>query len=349
MADDLGVKVNIDLGSTKTFEAKIKQYTPKNKIKVDIDIDQKTLNKLNEYAKAVKQINKAANGEISKTTGASATSPKSLKTIKDYSSQILTIQKSLSKFKINNKDLITRSDGLKKALVDFEQLNDKFLTTTSRGKELQNELNNLRSSFANLDVLATEAKKNVSNENLFASIEKRVRSLNVEVENYLNTNKRVANSSIGKSMANVASGLTLDSTSADIEKARARFYELQLQAKQLGLESETAGQKLRKLFNEHMNTAIAMAGIHALQQAFVQLWQAIQDVDAAMTELKKVTNETEATYERFLSEAATRAKNIGSSLSDVIQSTADFARLGYGLDEATSLADSANIYKNVGD
>ena len=95
MADDLGVKVNIDLGSTKTFEAKIKQYTPKNKIKVDIDIDQKTLNKLNEYAKAVKQINNVGSNTTNKTIGSSAVNQKSLKTIKDYSSQILTIQKNL--------------------------------------------------------------------------------------------------------------------------------------------------------------------------------------------------------------------------------------------------------------
>lgn len=323
MADDLGVKVNIDLGSTKTFEAKIKQYTPKNKIKVDIDIDQKTLNKLNDYAKAVKQINKSGATAFSGVSGSSTINSKSVKSLQDYSDQILKIQRKFSSFKISTKDLLPRSNELQNAIANFEQLNNKFLATTSTGKELESEFKNLKNSFDDLRVVEKNARTNAASSKTIAFVKNSIKSLNVEMENYLHTNKRVANSSIGESIRSVLSGLKTGSTSTDVLEARARIHELQLQAKQLGLESETTGQKLRKLFNEHMNTAVAMAGVHALQQAFIQLWQAIQDVDAAMTELKKVTNETEATYDRFLSNAAVRAKNIGSSLSDVIQSTAD--------------------------
>ena len=73
------------------------------------------------------------------------------------------------------------------------------------------------------------------------------------------------------------------------------------------------------------------------------------ELDTAMTELKKITNETDATYGRFLTKAAARAKALGATLSDVINATADFARLGYGIDEASKIADAAIIYKNVGD
>jgi phage-related minor tail protein len=36
-------------------------------------------------------------------------------------------------------------------------------------------------------------------------------------------------------------------------------------------------------------------------------------------------------------------------MKDFTQATADFARLGYDLDEASSLAEAANVYMNVGD
>ena len=47
--------------------------------------------------------------------------------------------------------------------------------------------------------------------------------------------------------------------------------------------------------------------------------------------------------------ASTRASELGASLSDIVNATADFARLGYNIEEASSLADAATVYKNVGD
>lgn len=73
------------------------------------------------------------------------------------------------------------------------------------------------------------------------------------------------------------------------------------------------------------------------------------ELDTAMTELKKVTDETDATYNKFLENASSRAEKLGASLSDVVTASADFARLGYDIDDASELADVATIYKNVGD
>lgn len=84
-------------------------------------------------------------------------------------------------------------------------------------------------------------------------------------------------------------------------------------------------------------------------QSIKKMVNASIELDTAMTELKKVTNETDATYSKFLSNAANRAKELGASLTDTVSATADFARLGFSLDDASSLADAATVYKNVGD
>ena len=76
---------------------------------------------------------------------------------------------------------------------------------------------------------------------------------------------------------------------------------------------------------------------------------AVTRLDTAMTELKKVTDETDATYETFFSNAATQAKQIGTTMSDYISSTADFARLGYSLEDSEELATVASVYFNVAD
>lgn len=76
---------------------------------------------------------------------------------------------------------------------------------------------------------------------------------------------------------------------------------------------------------------------------------AVKDIDTAMTELRKVTSETEVAYTQFLDKATVRAKTLGATVTDTVNATADFARLGYTLEASSRLADSALVYKNVGD
>ena len=68
-----------------------------------------------------------------------------------------------------------------------------------------------------------------------------------------------------------------------------------------------------------------------------------------MTELKKVTDETDASYKQFLEDAAGTSGIIGSTISDFTEATANFARLGYSMEEAASMAETAIVYKNVAD
>ena len=81
----------------------------------------------------------------------------------------------------------------------------------------------------------------------------------------------------------------------------------------------------------------------------IRMVESVRTLDAAMTELRKVTDETSSTYSKFLDDATVRAKNLGATIADTVNASADFARLGYTLDESAKLADAALVYKNVGD
>lgn len=134
---------------------------------------------------------------------------------------------------------------------------------------------------------------------------------------------------------------------ADFAALQNRFSNLRSQIKVLGLDTESLGQRLGRLFKDHMNTAIAMAGLHLIQSAFRELYQSVLDVDTAMTNLKKVSSGTAQEYTNFLDSASNRAHDLGSTVSDVIDATSEFSRLGYNLEESTDLADAALMYKNV--
>ena len=90
-------------------------------------------------------------------------------------------------------------------------------------------------------------------------------------------------------------------------------------------------------------------GIQEFIQAFRTGFNYVKEIDLAMTELKKVTDETDASYKQFLEDAASTSSVIGSTISDFTEASANFARLGYSIEEAASMAETAIVYKNVAD
>ena len=127
------------------------------------------------------------------------------------------------------------------------------------------------------------------------------------------------------------------------------WSELKKYIQDTGLETDKLSVKLKKLFGTNLASQLASQAINELRQGLQQVYQNVVDIDSAMTELKKVTDETSARYSQFMENAGTRAKDLGTSITNVINSTADFARLGYNIDEAEKVSDAALMLKNVGD
>lgn len=141
-------------------------------------------------------------------------------------------------------------------------------------------------------------------------------------------------------------GKTFVGTAAN---AHNQFLKLTNQIRQAGGETETLWQSLKRIFNEKLGYGIIGAAAAMARRALREMYQNVVKIDTAMTELKKVTNETDESYKKFLDGSAERAQKLGATISDVVTATADFARLGYNLEDASVLSDTATIYKNVGD
>lgn len=75
----------------------------------------------------------------------------------------------------------------------------------------------------------------------------------------------------------------------------------------------------------------------------------IKEIDDSMTELKKVSDETAVTYEKFQKQAGEAGRKVAQSTSDMIQASADWKKMGYDLQESLTLASASSLYVNVGD
>jgi len=93
---------------------------------------------------------------------------------------------------------------------------------------------------------------------------------------------------------------------------------------------------------------VSMLGFGRLVNTFRGALRYILEIDRAMTALRRVTDETARTYTNFLTDAYARAQRLNVSVNQIINATADFARLGYSIADATALGDAAAIYFTVG-
>lgn len=137
--------------------------------------------------------------------------------------------------------------------------------------------------------------------------------------------------------------------SYSFEEAQMRVSKFQNACHQAGLETETLGQKLSRLFKEHFQTAIAMAGVAMVKQGLREVYDNVLELDTAVTELKKVSKMTGDEMNEYLDRTATNARELGANISDLVSSTADWKRLGYTDKDSEELARVSALMANVGD
>ena len=82
-------------------------------------------------------------------------------------------------------------------------------------------------------------------------------------------------------------------------------------------------RKLSEISSYFSASSVIFKAVNELKKGI----QYVRDIDLALTELKKVTDETEETYAKFLDTAAKTADKVGSTIQKVVSSTADWARL----------------------
>jgi hypothetical protein len=96
----------------------------------------------------------------------------------------------------------------------------------------------------------------------------------------------------------------------------------------LGITADDVWGKLKRTFGSRLRSMIAGQGWFLITSGLRGVYQNVVALDTAMTELKKVTEATQNQYEEFLDGAAERARTLGATLTDTVNATADFARLG---------------------
>lgn len=285
-----------------------------------IDTDTKT-NKIANYYNAIdkdiKEIEKAK-VKIGTQTG------------NDYISKLNTFKEAFKSFQ-EGSETVEFGEGANKELLDLTQ-------TIERYKELITEIQNNKFDAT----VGTSLNK----------VERNYNSLIAKVREWGQENSRaLKDKHIAAQYNKILSELsnTTDISAEKVEKLSAAFNRLNAQALTAGKTGRSFSGEMKHLLNILGDRAIVGSVLEYLKDGFREMLNNTREIDAAMTDLKKVTDNSSGRYAQFLKEAGTEAKNLGSTIANLTTSTAGFAKLGYNIDESQTLAKNAIVYSNVGD
>ena len=134
----------------------------------------------------------------------------------------------------------------------------------------------------------------------------------------------------------------IERVTKDIQLLRREINNANLAGKTLW---QTLKEKAGKFVGWMSLTGIISSIWHEMRQMVTN----VIEIDKAMTNLKKVTDETDTTYARFLKNANQQAKELHSTVTDLVEQVATWSKLGYSLSESQNLAKTSMIYSNVGE
>lgn len=240
--------------------------------------------------------------------------------------------------------LKTEINGL---INEWTALNAEIETTGHVTHSMQGRLDELKVKMQNATTAADTLQKNIKEVANAQRLATQKQSLDTRITSWLQNNTRASQETIAKLKEMQAQIQNADHQT--MTNLNNQFREVTANARAAGEAGMKLGdvikQKLGKFAGWFSIATVVMRSVNELKN----MYRTVVELDSAMVGLRKVSDETEQSYTKFFTTATQQAQKLGASITDVINSTTEFARLGYNLADSTQLAEVATLYKNVGD
>ena len=355
---DFSVKIIADL-DVKDLQNKINNIQKQNiKIPVKFDIQDKDINKI--LSGIQKQTSKI---KIDTDVTGVKQAGSAIQGLKTSASQL-----SKFKFKFDTKGI---DADLAKIESQINRFNQSAFTKgqTSQLNQIKasfSELKNVVSSFNGKDVLDESdllsyntALKTVQNQvkilsnelSGMVSFDDRI-TLSNKIQTWLNNNTKATEEAKAElqSYINTLKNVDADMSTGTFNNIRKGFSSTTSEMQALGKTGKSALDDFKRAFNQ----ITQFAGAYGVIQNVVfevprQMIQAVRDINAAQIELRKVSEASDSQLSAYWDEAAASAQKYGATINEVINSTADWQRLGYNLEDSKVLSDATTLMQRIGD
>lgn len=247
--------------------------------------------------------------------------------------------------------------------VKLNTASNNGLVDTSVIDNLQSKLNSLNSNSAEKEIneLKTAINNLSSNDSGIVRVQQAIIKLQEKISSIKSSKIDLINSSdlseltmaesqlekLRTTLSSLKSGEVINgrSISNQINMANNSVRTLENSMRELN----TSGGRLSSTMRDIFAYAIGGTGIYAIINSLKNASDVVIELNKNMVDLKKVTNETQETYNNFLKNMHSVALELGTQSSAMVNATTNWAKTGKNLQEASKLAENTVLLTKVGD
>lgn len=355
-----GIKLNVFLGNqdrAKSELTKLIKTLENNTIKINVDFKD-VKEQLNTITKAYEQSVNAQENAVSRSQ---AVIKKIYKSSNAEIKAMVEEQRKLLESQYGNKGKVnytyaTDSFGNSNITSAFIEIKNKAQETEKVMFGLQESIKNVGNEVQKIYTFNATGKKEIINlsqadkdlnkfNNTVSNTRKKYEN---EINKLINKNKELA-SDKGiiefKSRLENLDNFEFDDLQQELKELQLQFNKLKIGFQESGVLSQTSDNLFKRVGQYFTASSIYYEFSKAVKFGV----SSIIELDDAMTDLKKVTDESDSTYKEFMNTANKMAIDLGNSTKGIIDATAMYAQMGYTMEEAIEASKTNTIYSNVAD
>ena len=225
-------------------------------------------------------------------------------------------------------------------------LNSKMATTSST--------EHLNKSYTEFNTLLSRVKNNltsVSAESKMMASSLQVKTLDNKMSVWMQNNSK-ATKDFGASIDTLRSKLKSMSASGTLTTTQLKgieneFKSVTIAAQQAGKLGKTFGDTFKSSFSSITKYVSASTLIFSAVNTLKQGATTVKELDSALIDLQKTATATASQLTDFYYQANDVAKEYGATTQEIIQSAADWSRLGYSLNDSKLMAQYSSMFKSI--
>lgn len=258
----------------------------------------------------------------------------------EYQNRINAVTASLEKYGVETQEAQKLTSSLQSTFDSMKGLS---------GQELVIQADKLEQEFKAVKVSVEQAKLSYDKLMQPASKEK-ISSTLLKAQKLLDNNTKVTEN-VKNEWQGYVNRLSSGSDIAvkEINDINIRLKQTESSMRSIGKLGLSWTDKLKQAWEKFGGWGFATGTMMTLYDQIRKIPKEVYEIDTAMTNLYKVTDETSSKYNQFLDSSSKSAHELGRSISSLVEQTANWAKLGFSLDEAEQLAKISSIYANVGE
>lgn len=325
--------VNKTKDAVKDLNSELTRMSSKNLSSTSIIADKNGLSEINKYKDGIAQTTSEVikNGQVTKQV------------ITENISQFNNLKNQLQ-----NKLLTAKSNNLiDSTVIDKLQAKLNSLDTNSsviKVKELQTAINNLGSNDSGI----------VRLQNSITKLQERIANIKKNKIDVIDTSEinelKMAESEVTNlknMLSQLKAGDVIDGKkiTSSINQATNSVRTLESEFRNVNTTASGLATTMKSIFSYAIGGSVIYAAMNSIREAV----NITIELNSAMTNLKKVTDETSETYTSFLNNMHNVALELGTQSNAMVDATTNWAKTGKNLQEAAELAENTVLLTKVGD